>query len=220
MDPITAALLGQGISTVGGFALNKLFGGQQQPQQTSLLNPQQQELQNLALSQALEQLRGGSPTAGIEDVARRQFQERTIPSIAERFTSMGIPQSSSAFASSLGRAGAGLEDQLAQLRYGAQENRLAQLLNVGFGSQPHTAIPAQQQTFGQTVGSQLPATLGPLLQQLLQGLGGQQSQQQAAPTSPGFSLSGFGPLGGTDYMNWYNQFTNPSAFMTAGRGQL
>jgi hypothetical protein len=54
----------------------------------------------------------------IEGRARQQFQTQTMPSIAERFTSMGGAggQRSSAFAPAAMGAGADLESQLAALR--------------------------------------------------------------------------------------------------------
>jgi len=49
--------------------------------------------------------------------ARREFEERTVPGIAERFTGMGAgAQSSSAFQQALGSAGAGLSENLAAMR--------------------------------------------------------------------------------------------------------
>lgn len=61
-------------------------------------------------------LAGSSPEA-IEKRARTQFEQRTVPTLAERFTSMGAgAQSSPAFAQTLGQAGANLEEGLAALR--------------------------------------------------------------------------------------------------------
>lgn len=69
----------------------------------------------------------------IEDRARKQFTEQTIPSLAERFTALGTggSQRSSAFTGRLGAAASDLESQLAELRakYGllGQQNALSQL---------------------------------------------------------------------------------------------
>ena len=55
--------------------------------------------------------------SGMEDLAMKRFNEDIIPSLSERFTSMGEGgQRSSAFASSMGRAGSDLSAQLAALR--------------------------------------------------------------------------------------------------------
>lgn len=50
----------------------------------------------------------------IADRARKQFQEQTLPSIAERFTAMGL-QNSGYFPQVLGSAASDLESQLAAL---------------------------------------------------------------------------------------------------------
>jgi hypothetical protein len=78
-----------------------------------------------------------NPTQGfdpIEQRARSQFQQNTVPSLAERFSSMGKNSlSSGAFATQVGQAGAGLEEALAAMRaqYGLQSQgqnlNLAQL---------------------------------------------------------------------------------------------
>jgi hypothetical protein len=100
--------------------------------QISTLNPQQQQLQTQAGNLAFEGLK--NPTTGfqpIEQQAREQFQTSTIPSLAERFTSMGSGgQRSSAFQGALGQAGAGLEGNLAALRseYGLRQQGLSQNL--------------------------------------------------------------------------------------------
>lgn len=53
----------------------------------------------------------------IEQQARQDFAQTTVPTIAERFSSMG-GQRSSAFGQQLGQAASGLESQLAALRSG------------------------------------------------------------------------------------------------------
>jgi len=95
-------------------------------QQVSTLNPQQTDLVNQSGAFGLNQLR--NPTQGfqpIEDNARRQFQTRTLPTIAERFSQNLQGDSrlgSSGFADILSQAGTGLDSELAALRaqYGLQ----------------------------------------------------------------------------------------------------
>jgi hypothetical protein len=83
------------------------------------------------LGQLLQQGFGEVSGTGIEDLARKRFQEETIPGIAERFTSMGAGgQRSSAFQGALGRAGSDLESQLAALK---QQGGMQKL---GLGLQP------------------------------------------------------------------------------------
>lgn len=105
--------------------------------------PQQQ----MALNQMLMQGMGGLDTGVLEQQARRGFAQQTIPSIAERFTGMGSSggQRSSAFAGTLGGAGADLEGSLAGLRQG----RLMQMLQMGLTPQYENAyIPSSQGLFG------------------------------------------------------------------------
>ena len=118
--------------------LDSIFGSRERNQQASLMDPQQQQASNFFLNQAQQGIQ--DPYAGfqpIEQHARSQFNQ-SIPSLAERFTSLGQgAQRSSGFASAIGRAGAGLEESLAAMRaqYGLQ-NR-GQMMQLGqMGMQP------------------------------------------------------------------------------------
>lgn len=123
------------------------------------------------LNQTLGNLQGNRFSFDpIESQARADFSQKTLPSIAERFTAMG-GQRSGAFGRTLGAAGSDLERQLAALRsqYALQERGMDQgllqnLLANRLGSQ------AQQQG------------LAGLLGQL--GLG-QQGLRQTGATSLG-----------------------------------
>ena len=147
MQPTTGQPYGQ---AVGVNALQQRQ--QQQPQQASfwkgspgqwsqqdLYNPQQ----NQAIQQIIQQALGGlqNPTQGFEPFAqsaRQNFQENTLPSILERFTSLGKgAQSSGAFQGLVGRAGADLESGLAQgaSQFGQQQQGLWQQL-LGMGLRP------------------------------------------------------------------------------------
>lgn len=96
-----------------------------------------------AIQQILKMALGGlqNPQAGYEpfaQAARQNFQENTLPSIFERFTSLGKgAQSSGAFQGLLGRAGADLESGLAQgaAQFGQQQQQLWQNL-LGQGLMP------------------------------------------------------------------------------------
>lgn len=137
--PLAAlGMLGAG-TALGG--LSSLFKKSPQQQTVPRLSPQQLMLQsqigNLALQGLQNPYQGFEP---IEERARSQFQTSTVPSLAERFTSMGSGgQRSSAFQGALGQAGSGLEQALAALRaqYGLQsrglsQNLLSQSLNPNF----------------------------------------------------------------------------------------
>lgn len=112
----------------------------------STFNPEQQQLfsrlmqalsgQNLSVganplyqsgSNYLQNLLQGGDEAfsAFEAPYKRQFNEQTIPGIAERFSGAGAgAQSSSAFQQALGQAGAGLSENLASLRSGLQMSAL------------------------------------------------------------------------------------------------
>lgn len=123
----------------------------------------------------------------IEKRARSQFNQQTIPSLAERFTSLGSNSlSSPSFASHLGQAGAGLEEGLAALRsdYGNQSRQHGlDLLRLGLTSpyesfgvdaQPGLAQPiagAAGQGFGEYLGSKAGSGLDWLMSAILRKLG-------------------------------------------------
>ncbi len=99
---------------------------------------------------------GQSNFAPIAEQAQRNFQQRTVPTLAERFGSLG--NSSGASLSSpdlykqLGNAGANLEGDLASLQsqhglqqQGQQANNYFNLLNAGLGSQfDYEVMPGQR----------------------------------------------------------------------------
>lgn len=141
----------------------RAFGGSFE--QISPYSTQQQGALNQLLQMAMGQMGGGGGMgqmgigmkpfdfAPIAQQARTQFQQQTIPSIAERFTSMG-GQRSSGFQEALGGAGAGLEEALASQgaqfgmqQQGQQMNQLMQLLGLALRPQYETAYrqPEQQQ---------------------------------------------------------------------------
>ncbi len=102
---------------------NFLTGYSGYGQQFPRFSPQQQA----ALSQLLQRGIAGSDVGPIEQRARSQFAQQTVPTLAERFTSLGQNRATSpAFASQLGQAGANLEEGLAALRsqYAMQQAQL------------------------------------------------------------------------------------------------
>jgi hypothetical protein len=85
--------------------------------------------------------------APIAQRARTNFQQKTLPSIAERFTSMGGGQRSSAFQQAVGQAGAGLDESLAAMeqQYNLQRQPLfQQMISMGLGPQFENAMHARQ----------------------------------------------------------------------------
>jgi len=99
------------------------------PQQMSMLS----QLGSSGLSglQSLQGL-GSLPSASfapIEQAARSQFQQQTVPGIAEQFTGAGAGgQRSSAFTNALGAAGAGLDERLAAMKQGFNMQERQQLV--------------------------------------------------------------------------------------------
>jgi len=99
---------------------------------------------------------------------KRQFEEQTVPGLAEQFSSLGSgAQGSSAFGQALGQAGAGLTENLAaqraQLRSGAMQ-QLSQLMGIGLGAQPFGynvqkgqagMLPSMSQGFGSAIGKRM-----------------------------------------------------------------
>jgi hypothetical protein len=143
-----------------------LTGKKEKMQQYPTISPDQEQASRGFLSQAQQGLQ--DPYAGfapIEQHARTQFQQG-LPSLAERFTSMGQgAQRSSGFQSALGRAGAGLEESLAAMRsqYGMQ-NR-SQMMSLGqMGMQPRFENMYQPGSQG------LMQQLAPLLAQMGMGM--------------------------------------------------
>lgn len=201
-----------------------LFGSGDKLEKVDTMNPQQ----NQFLSQLLSQLGGqgglggqGSPFGQSQNFLQmllsgqnapdydtmeapylRQFNEQTIPGLAERFASYGGESgalSSSGFAQALGSAGAGLQENLASMRQSALQNYLSQqlqgsgmaqsqfgnLAQMGLGAKPFDYVQKQgspgflPQALGSFLGSATSGGLGGLLGGLgglLGGLGGQGQQ--------------------------------------------
>ncbi len=100
----------------------------------------------------------------------RQFNEQTVPGLAERFSGLGSgAQGSSAFKQALGSAGAGLSENLASLRGGMQLQGLGQALQ--YAQQPFSN---QQGLLGlntQSIQQQQPGFIQQLMLALAGGAG-------------------------------------------------
>ena len=135
----------------------------------STLNPQQNQLFSL-ISQLLSGQGGqaGGPLGFLQNLFnpsaesmakfeapyKRQFQEEIVPGLAERFSGAGAgSQRSSAFQQALGSAGAGLSENLANLRGGMQMQGLQgamQLLQTILG-QNTMGLVQKPQSFGKSL---------------------------------------------------------------------
>jgi len=127
------------------------FGGTPSSiEQIQRFGPEQSQGFMQALQQAMAQLQ--NPTAGFEPIAadaRRNFQEETVPGIAERFAGMDATRSS-AFTNALGSAGAGLESQLSaqKAQYGQNQQGISQnLLGLGLTPQYESFYHKEQPGF-------------------------------------------------------------------------
>ena len=172
-----------------------LFGGPGTVEQVGLRDPQQQAFMKQLfglLGPMLEQQQQPFDFDPIRQQAQRGLQTQTIPSIAERFVSMGhtSPERSSGFRGALSAAGTGLESSLAALQSqiglqerGQQQNLLGMLSQLGMqpsfereyvpgspGLVPQVLQPLAQ-GFGAGLGSYVGSGGNPLAG-LIGGLGG------------------------------------------------
>lgn len=138
-----------------------LFGKGEKMQQLPSYTPQQQNIMSqlsggaaAQLPQAFQYLQSilsqdPEMMKQFEAPMMRQFEEQTIPGIAERFTGMDA-QKSSAFGQQLGAAGAGLQENLAAQRaqMGPQAiQQLMQMLQGGMGKQFENVYSPRQSGF-------------------------------------------------------------------------
>ena len=155
--PGIGTAIGAGLGALGGGLGGLLGGGKEgEVKQVATLNPQQENILNFLLQQGHQGLQ--NPYAGFAPLAqqaRKQFAQQTVPSLAERFTSMGNASlSSPAFASQLGQAGAGLEEALAALQsqYGMKNQQHAlSLLSLGLSPAFQNFYQASQPGFGENL---------------------------------------------------------------------
>lgn len=155
--PGIGTAIGAGLGALGG-SLGGLFGGGKKGgvQQAKIVNPEQENILKYLLQQGQQGLQ--NPYAGFAPLAqqaRSQFNQQTVPSLAERFSSMGSNNiSSPAFASQLGQAGAGLEEALAALQsqYGMKNQQSAlQLLALGLSPSFQNFYQGSQPGFGENL---------------------------------------------------------------------
>ncbi len=155
--PGIGTAIGAGAGGLAGL-FGGLFGGGEKGgvKQAQTLNPQQQQILSMLLGKGQQNLQ--NPYAGFEDIsnyAQNQFHQNIVPSIAERFTSMGNNALSSPnIYSQLGQAGAGLGGQLAAMKqqYGQQnqQNALSQL-SLGLSPSFQNFYQQSQPGFGENL---------------------------------------------------------------------
>lgn len=120
-----------------------------------------------------------------------QFNQQTIPGLAERFAGMGAMGgglSSSGFGQSLGAAGGNLQAQLAQLKAGLGQ-QAAQSLMGQYGNMSNRALSAQPFAYQQ----QAPSMAGGMMQGWAQGgFGGMQGMGGNGGGGGGYTGSAYG----------------------------
>lgn len=159
---------------IPGFSAYELPGGTLAAQLPRFTRPQQAGLDQL-LQQGLQGLQQlpSAEFGPIRQMAERQFQEQTIPGIAERFTGQGA-QRSSAFTQALGSAGAGLQERLAGLEQEFNMNQRNQQIGLLMNLLGMGLTPQFQQEFiaGQPgMGAQFAGGLAPGIGQGIGSLG-------------------------------------------------
>jgi len=159
-----------------------LFGSPARSEQVQkFTDPQQQGISQI-LQQALSGLQQplGQGFAPIAEQARTQFQQRTLPGIKEQFSGSD-GQRSSAFAQTLGQAGAGLEQGLAaqQAQFGLQQQGLLQqLLGQGLTPQFENLQFERDPGFLQGIATLFAGGASEAVPGFLQGLLGDRRNQQ------------------------------------------
>jgi len=154
-----------------------IFGSGPKYQQVDRFKPQQNQMQQMLLSQLMQAMPQGfeylqnilsdDPDAmqQFEAPMMQQFERDVLPTISERFAGMGSggAQDSSGFQQTLGQAGKDLSTQLAQLRAQLKGQAMGQLSGMtGQGFTPSFETTYQQPQMG---------LLGGLLGGLGQGAG-------------------------------------------------
>jgi hypothetical protein len=172
------------------------LGKPEQYRQVPTQTPQGMEALQQLLSGGMQGLQ--NPQAGfapIEQQAVENFNTRTIPGIAERFSSLGSgSQRSSAFQGANTSASQGLERQLAAMKaqYGLENRQgLLKQLQLGLSPQFQTEHNPAQPGFLQNLGTSL---LGPGLQGLATAYG-----SEAGKTLGGKSFGGGAQQSQPDY---------------------
>ena len=148
----------------------------------STLSPEQKGIFG-TLQKNLEGQLGGEGLDKMQAPYLRQFQEKTIPGLAEQFSGAGAGgQSSSAFQQALGASGSDLQERLAALGMGQQQNALSQLMQL-LGISTEGLVPKEK----------------PWWQEALVGLSGGVGKGLGTGLTGGF---GAGKEGAGSLMSW------------------
>jgi len=174
--------IGAGVGFLGGLyddITHDYSGG---ASQRNTQRPNQIALQDSLIDRIQQRLNGQGGLSAMSQNAINRFNSQTVPSLAERFTSLGSggSQGSSAFSQAIGNAGADLNSNLQEMDF----NQILQLLGHALGQSSENIQYQDAPGFGENSAKGL-AQLLPLLQQI-KGNGGGNS---------GTASSGTGILG-------------------------
>lgn len=147
----------------GGLLSSRMGGGKTKAKQFPTQSPEQQAFQDKIIAMLSGQLGEDEDFETFAAPFKREFNEQTVPGIAERFAGVG-GLSSSGFTQSLGQAGAGLNEKLAALQSGLKQQKFQSLLPFAFQSRFGTGFQKGGQNW-------LAELLGPILQGYGQGIG-------------------------------------------------
>jgi hypothetical protein len=158
---LAAGAMGAGPLTMAMGALNggdfgsMLFGKKARNEQMPLYN--QQGMDTLSFLQS--QGRQNADFGPIEERYKKQFEEETIPGLAERFTTLGGQRSSGFQRAALG-AGADFNSQMAALRSQHGMRQLEMGLRPQFENIRHERQPGFFENVGSSIMSLAPKMLG------------------------------------------------------------
>lgn len=155
-------------------------------------------------SDYLERILSGDPeaTADFEAPYMREFYEQSMPELAERFAGAGAG-GSSAFASAAAHEGGALQEQLAALRGGLQQNALGMGLNYA-----QAPITNRMGMMGQALGAQPYQTTQVPYMSGTQGPG---FMEQMAQNFGGAAGMGLGMYGGNQMGRWLSGSASPGS---------
>jgi hypothetical protein len=202
--------------------------------QLPTVTPGQAGIKGAAGNQALKTLQGlGGGQFNFEPIAqqaRTQFQQQTVPGLAERFTSLGGgAQRSSAFQGALGQAGAGLEQGLAALQsqyglkqQGLQQQLLKMLLSTSLSPEFQNVENPEYKQFQELLSNLGGEDVQNLISSLFEkgGEGGAEEGAQEQGNNGGFwqSLFGLAPTAGSIIGGTFGGPAGAAAGGAAGTG--
>ncbi len=139
----------------------------------------------------------------------RQFEEQTMPQLANRYAAMGTGGAfqGSAFRNQVAREGANLQEKIAAMRGNMQQQGVnqamqsAQMPSTNYQNQLNSILGFQPNQMYQPPNSASGQILGPAMQSYLQnyGLGGSGPSPSSSPSTPQV------PMANTDIVNSMNR---------------